>query len=158
MYHRMYLADRREGQPEGFAVMHCDQAECRAAVAVPFTEADRHPMALATEASVAAGWQLYGADDRCPAHLRPAAVSPSANVAVEVPARHVRVGDVARVSGRLGVVADVEPDFHHEAGDAYTRIVAVCSGVRTRRVLLSTAGVLTYPARRMNETGDEVTA
>lgn len=107
MYHRIYTyaAGRPEGapegQPEGFAILHCDH-NCPATVAVPFTAADRYPMALATEAAVEAGWQLLGADDRCPAHRRPGGPAADQHVlAVEL-----RTGDVMRdPNGDLRVTA-----------------------------------------------------
>ncbi len=72
-----------------------------------------------------------------------------ANVAENVPARELLVGDVALIGGRHSVVQSVEPDFHHEDGTAFTRIVAVASGVRHRRVYPSAAVVTRWPERRV---------
>lgn len=72
MYYRLATppaVDRgRPLDPEGFAIITCDVAECPAAVAVAFVEGDGYPRKLATDAAIAADWQLLGADDRCPTH------------------------------------------------------------------------------------------
>lgn len=74
MYYRLYTNGQPAGNlaPEGFALFTCDIPGCRATVAAGFTQADRYPMAIGTEAATAAGWALLGADDRCPAHRPPA--------------------------------------------------------------------------------------
>jgi len=118
------------------------------------THADRFAAAQALAEAEGTNYASLSAEARIELAER-AANSPApgrrsrANVAENVPAAELLPGDVALIAGKHSVVQSVEVDFHHEDGTAFTRIVAVASGVRHRRVYPSVAVVTRWPERRV---------